>query len=99
MSELSKLLSKGTNQGLQRVQGKVISYDSSSGNAVVQLVGSTQTHTYINKSGELLSEGDSVQVWYFTSIDAGFVGLRCGNDTTLQKISELEQRIIALEGK
>ena len=99
MSELSKLLSKGNNQGLQRVQGRVISYDSSSGNAVVRLVGSTQTHTYINKSGETLNAGDSVQIWYFTSIDAGFVGLRCGNDTTLQKLLELERRIKVLEGK
>ena len=99
MSELSKLLSKGNNQGLQRVQGRVISYDSSSGNAVVQLVGSNQSHTYINKSGETLNAGDSVQIWYFTSIDAGFVGLRCGNDTTLQKLLDLEKRIKVLEGK
>ena len=56
-------------------------------------------YQYCNKSGEELSQGDSVQIWYFTDLNAGFIGLRCGTDRTLEKLSELESRIKALEEK
>ena len=78
MSELAKLFENKNDDYLKRVQAKVLGYDENTGNAVCQIVGSNQKHTYINKSGEMLTAGDSVQIWYFTSLDAGFVGLRCG---------------------
>ena len=86
MSELAKLFENKNDDYLKRVQAKVLGYDENTGNAVCQIVGSNQKHTYINKSGEMLTAGDSVQIWYFTSIDAGFVGLRCGTNKVLQEV-------------
>lgn len=78
LSELSKLLNFDTSNVLKRLQAKVMSYNANTGNAVCQIVGSSQTHTFINKSGEVLASGDGVFIYYFSSLDAGFVGLRCG---------------------
>ena len=99
MSELNKLLDKKTNDNaLHKVPGIVVSYDNSTGYAVVSLQTLNNVeHKFINKSGEYLSVGDEVQIWYFTKIYAGFIGLRCGKSNIFDKISNLEARIKALE--
>lgn len=80
MSELSSLLKVKTDENqLRKVPGIVESYDESTGYARVRLPTVNDIiHTFLNKSGEILHKGDNVQIWYFTQISAGFVGLRCG---------------------
>ena len=81
MTEFSKLINIKTKESnLKKAPGIISSYDSETGYARVRLpTANNIVHSFINKSGEELAQGDSVQIWYFTDISAGFIGLRCGN--------------------
>ena len=66
---------------LKRVHGVVVSYDDSTGYAFV-LVNAMSVRV-MNKSGELLSAGDTVQIHYWKNISSGYIAVRNGKPKPL----------------
>lgn len=68
---------------------KVIGVDEDTYKVFVYFIDDTEqnAYTFYNKSGEVLSEGDNVRVYYTTNPAKGWIGARCGEtnvkETTL----------------
>ncbi len=61
-------------------QAKVAGYDGETHNAVIYFIDDLKqtNYTVYNKTGEILSEGDNVKVYYTTNPAKGWIGLRLG---------------------
>ncbi len=61
-------------------QAKVVGYDGETYNAVIYFIDDLKqtNYTVYNKTGEILSEGDNVKVYYTTNPAKGWIGLRLG---------------------
>lgn len=59
---------------------KVIGVDEDTYKVFVYFIDDTEqnAYTFYNKSGEVLSEGDNVRVYYTTNPAKGWIGARCG---------------------
>lgn len=51
-------------------------------------------HKYYNKSGEELSENDTVRIYYTINIDKGWIGARCGEPKPLSSGMDIDTAII-----
>ena len=68
---------KNINQ-VQTISGIAQSTEDINGYVSVQLVGENQTLSFINKSGELISIGDTVIIEYKNSLTKGYIARRTG---------------------
>ena len=84
MKSLNKLIKQTSNTNRQteqfkRVPAIVMTYDDSTYLATLQLITMNNSEiALLNKTGEILTVGDSVWVYYWTNIGCGVVGLRNG---------------------
>lgn len=80
-----------TKDSLLAKQAKVVGYDSEAHKAVIYFLDDIYqvNYTVYNKTGEILSEGDSVKVYYTTNPAKGWIGLRLGEPN----IKEVKQII------
>lgn len=69
-----------TNDILMVKQAKVVGYDSDTYKTFVYFIDDINqvNYTLYNKTGETLSEGDTVKVYYTTNPAKGWIGMRCG---------------------
>lgn len=67
---------------------KVIGVDEDTYKVFVYFIDDTEqnAYTFYNKSGEVLSEGDNVRVYYTTNPAKGWIGARCG-ETNVKEIT------------
>ncbi len=79
-SRSKKAIEAETKRSVKTKNGIVVSYDDTAYSAVVSFPedGNNVLNTYYNKTGEILSEGDNVKVYYTTNPAKGWIGLRLG---------------------
>ena len=82
MAKLNKLMadSSSQNKTIGYTYGKVVSYNSDTCKAVVELTEYNNAQkTYLNKSGEELAKDDSVWIYYRDGgVNCGYIALRNG---------------------
>lgn len=83
-------------QPLKRDPAVVVSVGSDQLRAVVRLGGGSE-YKLLNKTGEKLSENDSVWVEYRTVPSSGYIAMRNGEAVPVADTSELEERLEELE--
>lgn len=85
MINLNKLIDKPKQECcLRKTPGIVMSYDSDTAYARVKLTNYNDIEmSFLNQTLQELKLNDQVQIWYFTEITAGFIGLKCGAPSTL----------------
>lgn len=69
---------------------KVIGVDEDTYKVFAYFIDDTEqnAYTFYNKSGEVLSEGDNVRVYYTTNPAKGWIGARCG-ETNIKEIKQI----------
>lgn len=79
-NRIEKHLSSNAYGYIRQRAAIVIEYNEDTKNAFVYFVDDeNQTqYTFYNKTGEVLSSGDNVKVYYTTNITKGWIGERCG---------------------
>lgn len=81
---------------IKAINATVITYNPQNKKAVVSFVDDSQNNEYIlyNKSGEMLSEGDIVKVYYCTNNAKGWIGIRVGNPNIEEKKNDKHKIIV-----
>ena len=76
---------------------KVIGIDEDTYKVFVYFIDDTEqnAYTFYNKSGEVLTEGDSVRVYYTTNPAKGWIGTRCG-EPNIKELENAESPILPL---
>ena len=91
---IKKALNKYLSNFIKNKIGTIVAYDGNNYIAYVCFEDGQTIHTYYNKCGEILSDGDNVRVYYVVNIDKGWIGARCGNPKPLFSDTEIDTSII-----